>query len=426
VTIDGRLEKGDDVDSYSVKLETGQCLVAAVQGRRLGSPIDPLLHLYDVAGNALTYAHDGLGLDPLLVYRAPCAGTYSVRVAAFANPPQANVRFTGSAASVYRLSLSTTPPPRYATPAGIRRGTKADLSFADWFATADAAPARREIDATSAGPGDDAVTVAAIGGDAVLRIALGDGPELSESDVNGSTASATTPLAPPFGVTGCIGGAGEEDAYRFTAAKGERLRVTATVAAIASPLDAVLRVEDDGGKRLAGNDDKNGAGDAQLDWTAPADGTYRVIVGEVTRRGGPDYRYRLAVARPRPGVAATLAADEFRVAPGKSVAIPLKVQRTGDYAGGVVTVATGLPPGVTATVAEVPEKGGDLSLTLTAAADAKPASGPIRVVLLSTDVSRPAAWPAAAALEKEGSQQLVARTEQVWLTVLPEAGGEKK
>jgi hypothetical protein len=265
-----------------------------------------------------------------------------------------------------------------------------------------------------------------MGGDAILRLALGNGPELTESEVNGSAASAPAPLAPPFGVTGCIGGPGEEDTYRLTAAKGERLHLAAFTAAVASPLDSVLRIEDDSGKRLAGNDDPSLTGDAQLDWTAPADGTYRVIVGEATRRGGPDYRYRLAVSRPQPGVEATVTGDEFRVAPGKTVTIPLKAQRTGDYTGGVVAVATGLPPGITATAAEVSEKGGDVSLTLTAAADAKSASGPIRIVLLSTDVAHPAAWPASASLEKEASQQFIPRTQAIWLTVLADAGGGEK
>src|SRR3954447_2515654 len=107
--------------------------------------------------------------------------------------------------------------------------------------------ARREVDAAAVAPVEDAVTVAALGGDAILRVALGDGPELVESDVNGSAASAPAPLAPPFGVTGCIGGPGEEDTYRVTATKGERLRLNASAAAVASPLDVVIRVEDESG-----------------------------------------------------------------------------------------------------------------------------------------------------------------------------------
>jgi hypothetical protein len=84
-----------------------------------------------------------------------------------------------------------------------------------------------------------------------------------------------------------------------------------------------------------------------------------------------------------------------------------------------VAVATGLPAGVTATAVEVPEKGGDITLTLNAAADAKPAAGPIRVMLLGTDPTRPVAWVASSNLRKEASQELVPRTEAVWLTVLP-------
>src|SRR5207253_1042953 len=48
-TVNGRLDKSGDVDSYSVKLEAGQWLSAAVIARRLGAPVDPMLHLYDAA-----------------------------------------------------------------------------------------------------------------------------------------------------------------------------------------------------------------------------------------------------------------------------------------------------------------------------------------------------------------------------------------
>jgi hypothetical protein len=73
--INGQLDKAGDVDCYAVQLAAGQTLVASVQGRRLGSAIDPMLHLLDANGQELAYAQDGLGLDPLLVYHVEKAGT---------------------------------------------------------------------------------------------------------------------------------------------------------------------------------------------------------------------------------------------------------------------------------------------------------------------------------------------------------------
>jgi hypothetical protein len=275
------------------------------------------------------------------------------------------------------------------------------------------------VDATGASDTDEVLTFPIDGGDGVLPIELGDGPELTEGEVS-STSNAAAPLAAPAAVTGRLERAGEEDCFRFAARKGERLTIAVHAAALASPMDAVLRLEDEAGKEVGANDDQRGqAGDALLDWTAPADGVYRAVVCDLFGKGGDEYVYRLSLRTPKPGVVATSDADEYRVAPGKNVPIKLNVSRTNGYAAGLVVVATGLPPGVTATAIEVPEKGGDITLTLAAAGDAKPAAGPIRVMLLGTDPAHPAAWTASCSLRKEAGQEFIARTESLWLTVVP-------
>jgi hypothetical protein len=419
LVVNGRLEKTGDVDSYAVKLEAGQTLTAAVEGRRAGAPMDPLLHLFDGAGNQVAFAHDGLGLDPILVYRAERADTFVVRVCAFAHPPAADIKLVGGPPGVYRLSLAVGAPVRYAFPAGVRRGTKSRVQLFPWGAAADAVPATVEVDATGAGPGEQSLPA----GDAT-RVELGDGPELAEPEWKSAGSAA---VAAPAAVTGRVEQDGEEDGYLFTAKKDQRLALAVRAAATASPLDAVLRLEDAAGKPLAEDDDRGGGSDAQLEWTAPSDGTYRAVVGDRYRAGGAEYVYRLTI-RPAEivGVSATLDGDEYRVEPGKSAAVKVTVARGSGSAGGLVAVATGLPPGVSSTAAEVPEKGGEVILTLTAAADAKPAAGPMRVVLLSTDVPRPAAWVAGCNLRKDAGQELVARTESPWLTVPPAAPPAEK
>ena len=411
VTVNGRLEKPGDVDSFAVKLEAGQCLTAVVEGRRLGSPLDPLLHLDDAAGNPVEFCHDGMGLDPLLVHRAERTGTYVLRLAGFKHPPAAEVRLTGEAADVYRLHLGVGPPVRYSMPSGARRGAKGKVQLVRWHIGRDEAPVTLEVDATGARAGEESLLVPC--GDETFRIELGEGPELTEGE--GGTARSA-----PFAVTGRIEQPGEDDAFPFTAKKGERLVVAVGAAALASPMDALVRLEDAQGKQLASNDDGAGAaGDARLEWSAPEDGTYRVVVGDLYRRGGDACVYRLSVTSPAPTVGAKVDADEYRVAAGKSVALKASVTRAGGYGGPLVVVATGLPPGVTATSAEVPEKGGEVTLTLTAAADAKPAGGTFRITVLSPDRDRPAAWAATAGLRKEAGQELIEQTDAPWLTVLP-------
>ena len=412
VVVNGRLEKSGDVDSYAVKLDAGQWLTAALAGRRLGSPMGPLLHLCDPAGNPLAFAHDGLGLDPLLVYRAQEAGTYVVRVAAFKHPPAADVKLAGEPEDVYRLTLGHTPPVRYAIPAGVRRGAKGTVRLFAWDG---GEVGTREVDAT--GATGESIGLPADGCDLILPVELGDGPELSEAE---AASQGAAPLAVPSAVTGRVGRAGEEDVYPFAAKKGDRVVLTLGAASLACPMDAVLRVEGEAGKPLASNDDARGtAGDARLDWVAPADGTYRVVVSDLFGNGGHEYVYRLALRGPSLEVVATVDADEYKLAAGKTVVVPVKVTRPEGVGGAMVVVATGLPPGVSGTAAEVPDKGGAVTLTLSAAPDAKPAAGPVRVTVVSADPSRPAAWAAASSLGREAGQELVARTPAVWLTVLP-------
>ena len=420
-TVNGRLEARGDVDSFSVKLEAGQTLVASVQGRRLGAPMDALLHLHDDAGNPVAFAHDGLGLDPLLAHRAERAGTYVVRVAAFPDPPAADVSFTGGANHVYRLSVTAGPFVRYALPAGVARGTKSAVQLFGWNLNPAGRPEPRDVDATQAAPGREHMAVAIPGGEHQLRIELGEGPELTDADGE-PTGAGAPPATAPVSLSGIVAQPGEADGLRFGARKDERFIVVVRAGAANSPLDATLYVEDAAGKLLAADDDAAGAGDPRLEWTAPADGVYRAVVGDLNGLGGPDCFYRLTVRRPTSRVAATVDAHEYRVASGASATVKLNVSRIDGHADPIVAGAVDLPPGVTCAEVEVPAAGGEVTLTLTAAGDAKPAGAPIRVVLRGKDAGAPAAAVATYDLAKEGGQQLVPATDSVWLTVPAPAG----
>ena len=419
VTVNGLLEKRDDVDSFAVKLDAGQCLVASLQGRRLGAPMDPMLHLYDGDGNQLAFAHDGYGLDPLLAFRAERPGTYVVRVSGFAHPPAADVRLTGGKAHVYRLSLTTGPFARYAFPSGVRRGEKSVVRLFGWNLPPDGGT--REVDATNVPPGRDYLTLRAPGAEGGLRFGVVDVPRFTEGELGGG--AGPSPARPPVVFEGRVARAGEEDSFEFAAKKGEKWVVSAAATAAGSPFDAVVRVEDAGRAQLARDDDGGeGPGDSRLEWTALADGTFRVVVSDLNHQGGEDFVYRCAIRPVAPEVSATVEADTYRVSPGKPATVKLTVTRKNGHSTGLVAVATGLPPGVQCAAADVPAKGGAVTLTLTAAADAKPAGGPFRILLLGTDPDRPEATPAAFDLTKpEGQQEYFKQTDSLWLTVAPDA-----
>jgi hypothetical protein len=413
ITINAQLDKIGDVDCYGIHLKSGQTLVASVQGRRLGSAIDPMLHLFDEAETEVAFIQDGLGLDPLLAYRAPKSGTYVLRVSAFAYPPAAEVKLAGGKDPVYRLNLTTGPFVRAAMPAGVTRGQKTSLQLLGWNLESE----RIEADATNVPTGTDHFFIPIPGAESRLRIEVGDGPELIEA----SEATHNT-LAPPFAVNGAIAAPGEEDRYRFTAKKAEHWSLAVRAGAIGSPLDAVLRIEDATGKQLMTAEDPTGSGNPKLEWTAPADGTYTAVITDYFARGGPDHRYRLSIARPTPQIRATIDADAYTLQAGKTTPIKVQVTRRNGHVNKMLAAAINLPPGVTASSAELPEKAGEATITLTAAPDAKPAAAPIRIMLLATDVEHPEATTATFDLKKErdkaGVPEYFDDLTDIWLTVL--------
>ncbi|HEV8292814.1 MAG TPA: hypothetical protein VGP94_12860, partial [Tepidisphaeraceae bacterium] len=162
-----------------------------------------------------------------------------------------------------------------------------------------------------------------------------------------------------------------------------------------------------------------GDGDLRVEWTPPADGKYRAILSDLKRQGNKDAIYRFSVEKALPSIAATVAGHEFKVMAGKTVAIKANINRLNGHSGGLVATATDLPPSITASSAAVGDKSGELAITLSAAADAKAASLPIRFMILGTDPDNPFAQAASFDLTKEAAQQLIPSTESIWLTVQP-------
>src|SRR6185369_1290791 len=96
ISLNGRLDKSGDVDSFAVTLETGQTLIASLEAYVLGSPVDAVLRLVDSHGLQMALNHDdGRTLDPFLAWTAKAAGAYILQVFGFAYPANSDVKFTG-------------------------------------------------------------------------------------------------------------------------------------------------------------------------------------------------------------------------------------------------------------------------------------------------------------------------------------------
>ncbi|MCB1276199.1 PPC domain-containing protein [Prosthecobacter sp.] len=189
-------------------------------------------------------------------------------------------------------------------------------------------------------------------------------------------------LTIPAKVTGSIGKPAEEDRYAVTAKKGDEWQIDVRAYALRSPLDATLRIEDAEGKVIQQTDDVDNT-DPSLKWKAPKDGDYAIIVADRFQHGSADHLYELDVHPFTPRLTATLDTHAYRIEAGKTVEVKVTVKTNGTFSGKIMARATQLPPGVTCPEVEVPAKGGEVKLKLTAAADAAASQAPFGVEIVA-------------------------------------------
>jgi hypothetical protein len=364
LTINGRLKKRGETDAFWLALEAGHTFHALVHAYRLDLPLLAALSLADDQGVALASSQEASGGDPELSCLIKQTGNYRLLLKARAEPAKPDPRFSEGEAAVYRLSLSAEP---FAPP--------------------------------------------------LLDVALTN-PTTPNTEILRPFRSAQQ-VAFPSTIHGHIDPPGEQDRYVFAARQGQQFPLALQAASLGSPLAAVLKVLDEAGNALI---ESAPAADPQLNWTAPADGDYTLVIADAYSRGGPAYAYQLELGPPRLHVAATVSAHAFRLQPGATVEVPVTVTRPKRIQNLLLLVVLDLPEGVTAGPGLVPPEGGEVRILLTASAEARPANQPFRIVLTSPDPmvtpgnTALAGWPPRYAAP---GQLLTNQTDQIWLTVPP-------
>jgi hypothetical protein len=222
-------------------------------------------------------------------------------------------------------------------------------------------------------------------------------------------------------VNGCISKPAEEDRYTFTAKKGDDLQISLRAQRLRSPLDATLRIEDEAGKSLQQADDgEKEVLDPALRWKAPKDGEFKLVIADRFQHGSADHLYELSVKPFTPLLTATLDTHAYRLEAGKTVEVKLTVKTNGTYAGKIKAQAAQLPAGVTAESVDVPVKGGEVKLTLKAAADVVANQAPFAVEIITSApdaVETVTATYAIPFTEPRGDLLIMSDTHP-WLTVL--------
>lgn len=403
VTINGVLEKSEDVDMFAVQLTAGQTLIASVDANeRLGSPMDSVLQLLDRRGAIVAQNDDDHGSDSQIVHTATSDGEYHIRLFAFPATPNSSIKMSASANHVYRLTVTTGPFVDYVVPAVINPTESDDVRVVGW-------------------------NIAEPGATVTLRspkelIAFAEKVALAKSvDIVSHVSLVEAPgqpqqLAVPSSLTGVISADAEEDVFTFSAKQKQTLTVTTAARSIQSQLDPVVTVTSEDGKVIKESDDRSKTDlDAEASFTIPSDGIYRVKVADRYGSGGERHFYALTLTETVPDFSATLSANHFGLTnDGKPLEIPVMIKRSSGFTDTIEFTIQGLPQGVKCAPVLSEEKGDSkkgVTLKLTREEFTDAFSGNIQI----TGTSQTSQQSRSVESPIQNSNQLTA---DIWLTVI--------
>lgn len=170
---------------------------------------------------------------------------------------------------------------------------------------------------------------------------------------------------------------GARTTFAVTLTKGQKVHVRGDAAALNSPADPEVFVLDRTGRELR----RTGDADVEtpFDFTAPADGEYRLAVRDKQRDGGPDFAFRLTVRNDPfpPKLAAEV--EGLTVPQGSYQPVPILVTRYGT-AGPIKLSLRGAPKGLTLSPAEIGEKEAAVVCKLSADANTAPGLHTVQIV----------------------------------------------
>jgi hypothetical protein len=357
VVVNGKVQANEDVDVFRFSARAGEELAFVVEAARLEDKIhdlqnhiDPIILLTDASGRELATSDDYFRADPLLLYRVEKDGDYCVQVR--------DVRYMGDPRWTYALTATRRPFVTAVHPLAVRRGGTTELRPVGSGLGGVTTIPLRVPDGWECGVRGVQLETPA-GTTNPVSVVVSDLDESVETEDNNDFEHAGL-LAVPGGVSGRMDADNDVDCYKFAAKKGQAFRFEIQARRLDSLLDSYLAIIDHGGKELASNDDLTDAGltskDSRIDWAAPADGEYAVLVRDLNGRGGPAFVYHLTARPAEPDFALECDSDKALLGPGSSTAWYVKVARENGFAGDVRLEVAGLPAGVTAAPATIPAK----------------------------------------------------------------------
>ncbi len=374
----GRLEKSGDVDTFRVAIRSGQTLVVSATAHGvLRSPMDSVLQLVDERGNVLIQSDDVRGFDPQIVYQVPRDGEYLVRLFAFPETPNSTIGYAGGSSFVYSLRVTTGPFVDHVLPLVMASNDAHSSRPFGWNLPAKPDVRHDPMDNSPMdSPMDNSSTQVAYLAEALgwqwQQTGSNESTIMHEIGNNGSTSDV---IDLPCVFSGHIGQPAEVDRLRFHVQSGKKYRVAVHSRQFKFTLDSVLRLVDPkDGSELARNDDRSrNEYDAEIDYSAKADGELELQISDLFDAFGPRHAYSVVIEESKPTVSLSLADDHFVAKAGETVEVPVTLSRLAGFNQKLRVTAEGLPAGVRAE-AVVSETKGDsaksVKLKITADKDA--------------------------------------------------------
>jgi hypothetical protein len=361
----------EDVDCFSIEARKGQRLSVEVEGMRLGrGPLDSRLTIFNPDGSVLSDADDTwLAMqDPFASVIVPVDGRYIIQLR--------EVTYAGNDKCHYRLHVGSFPRPTSVFPLGGKAGEAVAFAFYS-EATGEFSQRIKLPNALQEKFGVSA-ELDGLSAPTPNWIRVSDFPNLLATAGNQDREHATvTDLQPPLALNGTIAKKGQEDWFRFNAAKGATLEVNTYARRLRSPMDPVIEVFDASGKSLASNDDSAGV-DSSLKFTASETTNYFVCIRDTLHEGGRDFTYRVEITPTQPSLAIKIPevarndtqSRQFVVVPrGNRFATLISAKRA-NFSGELNFEIPGLPTGVKMMAERMSQNIDSMPLVFEAAADA--------------------------------------------------------
>jgi hypothetical protein len=312
--------------------------------------------LFDGNGHEIGFCDDyRFSPDPVFHFQVPADGEYVVEIR--------DSIYRGREDFVYRVSIGEFPFITSAFPLGGPAGSKATVDVTGWNL-----PSNRITMNVGSKPGVYPVVLRSgqLESNRVL-FAADTLPERVEREPNNAVKDAQAVSLPAI-VNGRIDQPGDADVFSFRGRAGEAIVAEVNARRLGSPLDSVLDLTDARGQRVAHNDDCEDKGAALLTHHADA---YRprcppkacLRLGDVQRKGGSEYAYRLRVSPPRPDFELRVSPSTIGAAGGTNAPVAVTAIRKDGFGGDISLALRDAPAGFTVSGGVIP--GGQSSVRIT-------------------------------------------------------------